>query len=179
MASQAAERLSNGNTLITEFGYENHVLEVDSDGFIVWQYVSSNWPLDAERLSNPPSSPTINGPTSGKPGREYKFKFNSVDPDGDDVKYFVDWGDNNSEWTGYNSSGTDVILKHSWSEEGNFTIKAKAIDVNGAESDWVTLDITIPRTRQSRYSHNFNFISWLFVRFPNAFPILRQLLGLI
>ncbi|UCD14653.1 MAG: PQQ-binding-like beta-propeller repeat protein [Thermoplasmatales archaeon] len=48
---QDAERLSNGNTLVTEYGGER-VIEVNSDGHIVWQKTGLNAPVDAERLSN-------------------------------------------------------------------------------------------------------------------------------
>ena len=48
---QDAERLSNGNTLITEYGPQR-VIEVDSAGSIVWEYTNLSEPMDAERLSN-------------------------------------------------------------------------------------------------------------------------------
>ena len=171
-----AERLPNGNTLITDFFYGNGVYEIDSSGAVVWQMPGFIFPTDAERLSIPPESPTIEGRTSGKIGKEYEYTFNAVDPDGDDVKYYIDWGDNNTEWSDYNPSGTDTKVKHSWSEKGNYTIKAKAVDVNGAESEWGTLEINIPRNKASIYRSNF--FERLFNRYPNIFPVLRYLLGL-
>ena len=48
---QDAERLSNGNTLITEYG-DQRVIEIDSTGSIVWEKTGLSSPFDAERLSN-------------------------------------------------------------------------------------------------------------------------------
>lgn len=171
-----AERLSNGNTLISEFYYGNGVYEVDPSGAVVWQLPYVVFPTDAERLSIPPNAPTIDGKTSGRTGKDYEYKFNAVDPDGDDVKYYIDWGDNNTEWTTYFSSGEDAKVKHSWSEKGDYTIKAKAVDINGAESEWGTLDITMPKNKPS--NHRSSFLERIFNKWPNAFPILRYIMGL-
>jgi hypothetical protein len=46
-----AERLANGNTLITDTG-KNRVVEVDSSGNIIWDYDGLDDPIDAERLAN-------------------------------------------------------------------------------------------------------------------------------
>ncbi|MDD2666839.1 MAG: hypothetical protein PHI74_07120, partial [Methanocellales archaeon] len=46
-----AERLTNGNTLITD-GFNNRVIEVTPAGTIVWQYSGLLQPTDADRLSN-------------------------------------------------------------------------------------------------------------------------------
>lgn len=92
-----------------------------------------------------PNSPTITGPTSGKVGTSYNYDISSIDPDGDNVYYYVDWGDNtNSGWLGPYSSGEMVTVSHTWSLKGTYTIKAKAKDVHGAESDWATLPVIMP-----------------------------------
>ena len=68
----------------------------------------------------------------------------------DDVKYLIDWGDGtNTGWIGpYNPEET-ITQSHSWTEQGNFTIKAKAKDEFDSESEWTTLPITMPKNRQS------------------------------
>ena len=126
--------------------------------------------------NNPPYAPTIDGPTSGKPNTEYDFSFVSTDPEGDAVMYNVDWGDGDTEWTEYGDSGVEVILKHTWTSQGTYTIKAQAVDINGAESNWTEFSITI--TKNKPFNSNFYFLGWWFERFQNVFPILRQLLGL-
>jgi hypothetical protein len=48
-----------------------------------------------------------------------------------------DWGDGtNSSWVGPYNSSVPGSASHAWDSPGNFSIKAKAKDVNGAESDW-------------------------------------------
>ncbi len=138
----------------------------------------SNW---SEALiitieNDPPGAPTITGETNGKVGVEYEYTFNAVDPDDHDVKYFIDWGDDNTEWTGYNTSGTDVKVKHTWSEKGTYNIASKAKDEFGVEGPEGTLEVTMPKNKAFNFFNNL--LSWLFERFPNVFPILRHMFGL-
>ncbi len=124
----------------------------------------------------PPEAPSITGETNGKKGTEYEYTFNATDPDGDPVMYFIDWGDNNTEWTEYCDSGKETTLKHTWSEKGDYTITAKAQDIYGAEGPEGTLEVTMPRNKA--FNFNYNLLEHLFDRFPNMFPVLRYLLGL-
>jgi len=124
--------------------------------------------------NNPPETPTITGPTNGKVDTSLTFTFNSVDPDGDDVEYYIKWGDGHVEiWDGPHTSGIDVILSHTYTREKTFIIEAKARDTFGDESGWATFSVTIPRSKN---------IDSLFLRFlenhPNMFLILRHILGL-
>jgi hypothetical protein len=113
---------------------------------------TSDWsePLTISIVNNnPPDRPTINGQTSGKPGVTYLYTFFTNDSDGDSVYYFVDWGDNtNSGWLGPHGSGVQASASHSWSQQGTYTIKVKAKDTIGDESDWGTLDVTMPLNLQ-------------------------------
>ena len=124
--------------------------------------------------NTPPEIPDIDGPTSGSAGTEYTWTFNSVDLDGDDVYYYILWGDGYKEiWKGPYASGADADIAHTYDREGSYTIEAKAKDVYGAESDWETFTVTMPRTKSSVY--NFNLCSW----FLERFPILERLLNLL
>ena len=125
-------------------------------------------------INSPPNIPIIDGPNSGKPGIEYEYTLYSTDPEGDPVMYFIDWGDDTAEWTEYSDSGQEITLKHSWDKKGEYIIKAKANDNNDAESDWSYFEVEIPRTRIKSYT----ILMRLFNLFPNAFPILKQFLGL-
>jgi len=122
----------------------------------------------------PPESPHIDGSTSGKPNIDYYFSFNATDPNDDSVMYYIDWGDDNSEWTEYTNSGEEIIIKHNWSEEGTYNIIAKVQDIYGAESPEGTLTVEIPRNRAAYHL----MLLRLFERFPNLLPILQQLLRL-
>jgi len=121
--------------------------------------------------SEPPGAPIITGETNGKKGTEYEYVFNAVDPDDDDVKYYIDWDDGNTEWTGFNASGTDVKLKHTWSDEGTYTIKAKAKDTVGFIGPEATFTVSITKNKAIT-SPFLNFLQ----NHPNLFPILQKLL---
>jgi hypothetical protein len=130
-----------------------------------------------EIINKAPYAPIIDGPTTGNAGIEYDYIFNSIDPNDDDVYYFINWGDGHFEvWDGPYSSGDDVIISHTYERQGTYTIEAKAKDIHGNESGWTELSITMPRNKP--FIFNFNFIGWLFERFPKAFPILRYILRL-
>ncbi len=97
----------------------------------------------------PPEIPIITGPTSGNAGKEYNYTFVSIDPDGEDIaSYTIDWGDDNTEVVeGLFASGEEIVVNHTWSEKGTYTIRAKAADVHGIESDWGTLTVTMPKNQ--------------------------------
>ena len=121
-------------------------------------------------LNSAPDIPEISGPTGGKPGVELTYTFTTTDPNEDDVYYYIDWGDEtNSGWLGPNASGETITVKHTFATKGTYTIKCKAKDVYNVESDWGTLEVSIPRTRLS-------LLYRLLDLFPNLFPILRQIL---
>jgi len=119
--------------------------------------------------NQPPNKTNINGPNSGKPGKKCYYVFNSIDPEGDDVKYIINWGDNTSDTTDFNLSGTNVTVSHTWTKKGTYIISVKAEDVYGAESDWATLEVTIPRYRA---------IDITILRFFESHPLLFKILQL-
>ena len=124
-------------------------------------------------INLPPNPIFIYGPSSGKAGTEYTYTFNSVDPDGDDVFYFIDWGDGAIEdWDGPHPSGVDFEIGHSFPFQKTFTIKAKAKDVFNSESNWSYFDVEIPRTRATKST------MWL-QSFLERFPLLERLLNLL
>jgi hypothetical protein len=63
-------------------------------------------------------------------------------------------------------------LYHNWSK-GSYTIKVKARDIHGAESDWGILEITIPIGKLSIFNI---LLQQLLEGFPNMFLIIRYLL---
>jgi len=72
----------------------------------------------------------------------------SYDPNNDDIYLWVDWGDGIDEgWLGPYESGAEIILNHTWEAKGRYIIKAKSKDINGEESDWGTLSISMPRAK--------------------------------
>jgi hypothetical protein len=100
--------------------------------------------------NDPPETPDIDGPASGKVGVEYDYTFVTTDPNGDNVFYCVDWDDDMGEvCIGPFASGDEVTVSHTWTEEGTYTVRVKAQDTEGAESAYATLDVTMPLNQQS------------------------------
>lgn len=94
--------------------------------------------------NRPPKLPTITGPVNAKIKVATAYNFTTIDPDGDNVSYFIDWGDGtNSSWIGPYSSGATVTQSHTWTTKGIYIIEAKAEDIYGYESDWGTFIVTI------------------------------------
>ncbi|UCD13133.1 MAG: LamG domain-containing protein [Thermoplasmatales archaeon] len=124
-----------------------------------------------------PSEPDINGPPEGEIGTEYDYTVMTTDPQDKDLYYFIYWGDGtDTGWLGPYTSGEEVTEGHTWSEQGTFNIFVNAKNTDDIESDWGTLEVTMPKNKP--FNFNFDLLSWLFEQFPNAFPILRYILGL-
>ena len=101
------------------------------------------------RENNAPGETNIEGPSSGKPNTEYDFILTATDSDGDDIKYFVDWGDGDTDSSDLVASNTPVTLSHSWSQKGTYTITVKAQDEYGAEGPESSGNILIPRAKET------------------------------
>ncbi len=95
-----------------------------------------------------PEAPKIDGPTNGKVGKNYKYNFISTDPNGDNIYFYVEWGDGtNTGWVGPYNSGKQVIFNHTWGSSGEYTIRAKAKDIHGKRSLWsdpLLVNIVLP-----------------------------------
>ncbi len=132
----------------------------------IWSFITSS--------NYAPNKPTITGPLRGKSGRQYDYKFVATDPNGNQVFYYIDWGDEIfSGWVGPYTSGQEQTFSHTWENKNTYLIKAKTKDVSGAESDWTTLSVTMPQstTLTTLFHHR------LFEQFLCTFPILKHLLN--
>jgi len=95
--------------------------------------------------NTPPSLPLIDGPSKGKAGSSYEYHIVSTDNEGDNIRYYIDWGDSSEEtWTPPSPSGTIVTVPHTWNETGAYSIKVKAKDEGQAETQWATLEVSMP-----------------------------------
>ena len=143
----------------------------NTDNQTTWAYIDTE--------NHPPKTPTVRGRQSGTNGTAYRYTFSATDPDGDDVYFYLNWGDTYWDggavgWIGPYKSGQKITLEKTWAEKGNYTVRVKAKDRCDAKSDWSTLTVTMP------LSYNiprFSFWEHLFDLFPHSFPILRHLLG--
>ena len=93
------------------------------------------------------------GPAQGKPGIKYECTIQTIDPEDQELYYYIEWGDGTYEdWFGPYASGEEITANHTYEERGTYTIKAKARDEKHAESDWGTLIIKISRTKSLKLS---------------------------
>jgi rhodanese-related sulfurtransferase len=128
----------------------NTLVEHNFDGYIynmiggINAWIAAGYPTIP---NTPPNIPGISGDAKGKPGEEYQYTLNTIDIDQDDVSYYVNWSDNTSnQLVGPDHSGEEATLTHIWSEKGTYILKVKARDKYGAESDYATLEIKMPKT---------------------------------
>ena len=135
-----------------------------------WGYLHAVGELD----SNAPSAPDIDGPTKGVPDVMYNFTFKALSPLGNDLYYWIEWGDNRGTgWLGPYESGQEIIVGHEWRMNKVYTIKARAKDTDNLWGPWGTFEVTMPRNKAS-YSHNS-----LFLRFLERFPLLEEFISRI
>jgi outer membrane protein assembly factor BamB len=119
--------------------------------------------------NNPPNNPVIKGPRFGKIDEDINFTFRSEDPEDNEIWYYIDWGDSHTKgWIGWHESGGEITLNLWWYQFGVHTIKAKARDGYGDESNWSYYKVIVPK------NHNMWLIHWL-----NKFPICKKFLGVI
>jgi len=140
------------------------------------------------QIEMPPSIPKLSGNETGKTNVSNVYHIVSSDPENDKIKYKIDWG-NGIEETNYFNSGECIELHHSWEKEGTYTIKARAIDEYGAESEWndstvVTMAYPYHKVDQRQvergYAYLLNDTRWLAQSFiPNVSKIDKIDLGLI
>jgi outer membrane protein assembly factor BamB len=147
---------------------------IGEDGTV---YIGSSWNLDEDSYiyafgypGPNPLKPAISGPSSGKPGTSYTYSFTSIDPDEEQVSYYIDWDDGNiTDWTSYQTSGEPYSESHTWTTKDTYTIKAKAKDTDGYESDWGTLTVSIPRDKKMN--------NMLLLRLLERLPLLREVIS--
>ncbi len=147
--------------------------DCDSDGLN--ELKMCDWQLDGKeyiyKFQKPPDKPEIDGPKHVKTGMEYNFNFMSTDPEGDVVKYFVEWGDgNDSGWTEFHNSGEEITLSHTWEEKNLFNIiRCKTRDIDGGISNWRRTVVSIIKSTDRLP----------FLIFLERFPMLERLLSLL
>ena len=109
---------------------------------------------------------------TGKPRELSEYKIVTTDYQGDNVEYYVDWGDEtNSDWIGPYSSGENITMNHTWNARGTYSIRVKARDIYSYESDWTTLEVSMPKI----YIHNP--IIELIMKMLERFPFFEKILN--
>lgn len=130
-------------------------------GILAWN--EANYPTIGNQ---PPGPPTITGPTNGRFGQIQSYTFLSIDPDGDTVSYCVNWNDSSGEICyGPYPSGQTISLNHTWEEKGTYLIQVKAQDKYGDESNWTTLEVSMPKNTFAPFRVLSCFLHFLFTGF--------------
>ena len=175
VAGVAALLLSRNNSLSQEEVKSlicENVDPYESERYIGTGRINAYKALSA--INTPPNNPDIDGLTSGNTGEEQEFIISTTDPHGDDIFYLIDWGDDTGEEEfGPYPSGIEQTFYHTWNEKGEYTIRVKAQDIIGAESEWSELEVSMPKTK----TMNKPFLTFL-ENHPHLFPLLRQILEL-
>ena len=123
---------------------------------------------------NAPEKPVISGPSEGKPGESYEFTFNTTSPLGNNVYFWIEWGDKSiTEWQGPYISGEEMRINHSYRYTAVYNIRVKAKDTDDLWGPWDEFEI---RIKTSRNKETFNFS---FLQFLERFPLLMRLLPLL
>ncbi len=108
-----------------------------------------------------PFPPNISGPINGAPNRNHTFTITGNDPDGEQVRYGIDWklADGTvyeaehvmdgiadtwlPEGSGYVDSGTPSTINFSWASLGPKKFQALTQNASGANSTWTAHGIVI------------------------------------
>lgn len=110
-------------------------------------------------VNNPPVKPLIDGENILKYGKEYLYNITSYDLDGDNVSYYIDWGDNiSNNWSIFLPNNQTYFVNKTWNKKGIFIIKVKAKDIYNLESEWSTLEVKVPIIKffQNTFFNNLN-----------------------
>lgn len=97
-----------------------------------------------------PYAPVVNGEEYAYVGDAAIFYAVAEDPDDDQVSIQFDWGDGQeSVWSEFVASGTQVSQFHFYSTAGVYYVRARAEDEDGKKSSWSTnsFEITIYATK--------------------------------
>jgi hypothetical protein len=161
------------------YSKEDNIWRLNQNGFR-WAFYQTNLFGDpnlrikdpSQQAPNKPARPT--GPASGKINQEYTYTTSTTDPNGGQLWYWFDWGDDSdSGWVGPFASGEDGSASHTWTSQGNYQIKVKAKNEDDVQSEWSDpLAVSMPKNRQIsgfRLIQIFKFLS-------DRFPIIAKML---
>jgi hypothetical protein len=112
----------------------------DNDG------ATDNYTTNAHiRLPNqPPLAPTLAGDATGSTDMNYILRLVTTDPNEDNVRYYVSWGNGPQNSTSLLNSGQNTQMSHHWTTWGFYTIQAYAEDdYANARSNISTLAVAV------------------------------------
>ena len=114
------------------------ISSIGIDGFTILEHYA--YALDA------PAEPRIDGPTKGSSGKAYDYEINNIGIS--NVYFLIDWDDDSElEYTDLTSTGVTKTVSHTWTADGTYNIKVRAMNEWGMMSDWAELGVTIPKKK--------------------------------
>jgi hypothetical protein len=127
-------------------------------------------------IYSPPNPPVITGPTTGKAGTELIFTIYAIDPDDEDVFFYIEWGDGTFEnWIGPYGSGDPTTVTHTFQKKGTYTVRAQSKDINDVVSQsWGNLVVEMPKPKV----FNSPFFDFLNSRFQ-FFSFIERILDIL
>ncbi|UCF49076.1 MAG: PKD domain-containing protein, partial [Thermoplasmatales archaeon] len=128
------------------------------------------WTFSTERHENEkPNRPSITGVQMiHRPNIEYDYEVSTTDPDGDNVFYYIDWGDGTfDDWSDPHASGENVTVTHTWPTGTKvYEIQVTAKDIYGLESDPGSMYVFVLNSRSSASLILVRFVERLIERYP-------------
>ena len=119
-----------------------------------------------------PLKPEINGPKSGTANQLYEWTFQSIDPDGDDMEFYICWGGTCvGRWYGPYESGEVVTKGYTYLEEGTYQIRCIPRDIYGVIGPEANFEVTMPKNKAMNRPFLQILENHIFL-----FPILRIIL---
>ena len=136
---------------------------------------SSAW---IQETNSPPTISSIDADKVAWKRAKWWYNFTVSDPDGGDV--YLYWEVFNvcpDVWEGPFPS--NKLISQYWIlwDSGSFTVRVKARDPYGAETDWSTFKVVVLKSTAKSFVDSSLFWEQLFQRYPNAFPLLQHLIG--
>jgi hypothetical protein len=130
------------------------------------------------RTNQPPQTPFIEAEKIVWKGAWWWFNVTVNDPEGDVI--YLYWDVFNvcpNKWDEPLPVNEKIRNNAISNESGAYTIRMKAKDPYRAESDWATFKVIVVKSKAESLADISLFWEPLFQRFPNAFTLLRQLMG--
>jgi len=123
------------------------------------------------KVNTPPNILIFEGPTEGKIGETYEYYISGSDADNNPIYFYITWGDETSSgWLGPYNSNEEIPISHVWEIKGEYTIQAISKDIYEAESDIMSFQVNMPKTKIS-----FPFLPHIETYFKYLMDILNQL----
>jgi hypothetical protein len=136
--------------------------------------ITSAW---IQETNQPPQTPIIEGSKIISKGTNWRYNYTVNDPDGGVIYLYLDmFNVCPGLWYGPwpSNEKTSSIFPSSESGAGAYTVRMKAKDPYGAESDWATLKVIVMKSKAESLADVSLFFRMIF----NQHPLFEKILGL-